>query len=153
MRYPQPTFAAFFFDFFGDGPPDEQVTKWLSHKTQFVRLWGDFIKRAREHGKVIIFTGVENSIFASAPPLSLTVLRNEIGRNRLNWTSSNGSNTKTFKIYRATNGGSFSLLTTTTNKSYLDYAIVNGTNYSYKITENSLSSSITSQSLGKPSLK
>lgn len=85
-----------------------------------------------------------NSIFASAPPLSLTVLRNEIGRNRLNWTSSNGSNSKTFKIYRASNGGSFSLLTTTNNQSYLDYAIVNGTNYSYKITENSISSTNTS---------
>jgi hypothetical protein len=84
-----------------------------------------------------------NSIFASAPPLSLTVLRNEIGRNRLNWTSSNGSNSKTFKIYRASNGGSFSLLTTTNNQSYLDYAIVNGTNYSYKITENSISSTNT----------
>lgn len=85
-----------------------------------------------------------NTIFASAPPLSLTVSRNAIGRNRLNWTSSNGSNTKTFKIYRASNGGGFSLLTTTTNQSYLDYAIVNGTNYSYKITESSLSSSNTS---------
>jgi hypothetical protein len=85
-----------------------------------------------------------NTIFASAAPLSLTVSRNAIGRNRLNWTSSNGSNTKTFKIYRATNGGSFSLLTTTTNQSYLDYALVNGTNYSYKITESSLSSSNTS---------
>jgi hypothetical protein len=85
-----------------------------------------------------------NSIFASAPPLSLSVLRNEIGRNRLNWTSSNGSNSKTFKIYRASNGGSFSLLTTTNNQSYLDYAIVNGTNYSYKITENSISSTNTS---------
>lgn len=85
-----------------------------------------------------------NSIYASAAPLSLTVLRNAIGRNRLSWISSNGSNTKTFKIYRASNGGSFSLLTTTTNQSYLDYAIVNGTNYSYKITENSISSTNTS---------
>ena len=85
-----------------------------------------------------------NSISSAQAPVSLTILRNAIGRNRLSWISSSGSDTRTYKVYRASNSGSFSLLSTTTNQNYTDNAIVNGTSYSYKVTELGLSSSNTS---------
>jgi hypothetical protein len=85
-----------------------------------------------------------NSISSAQAPLSLTILRNAIGRNKLSWISSSGSNARTYKVYRASNSGSFSLLSTTTNQNYTDNAIVNGTSYSYKVTELGLSSSTTS---------
>lgn len=82
-----------------------------------------------------------NSIFSAQAPISLTILRNAIGRNRLSWVSSSGTNNRTYKIFRASNSGSFSFLATTTGQNYTDYATVNGTNYSYKVTEISQSSS------------
>ena len=77
----------------------------------------------------------QSSVLSIAAPVSFTLTKNAINRFKLNWSSNSSYATKNFNIYKSTNGGSYSLLGTTSNTNYIDNSIVNGTSYSYKVTE------------------